>query len=50
MFHSESFYGGVTKLEAHESTRYFCYQCDYEVTSKQSLKAHEEAVHQGVEY
>ena len=24
------------KLEAHEGIRYSCYQCDYEVTSKQS--------------
>ena len=38
------------KLEAHEGTRYFCYQCDYEVTSKQSLKTHNEADHEGDEY
>ena len=38
------------KLEAHEGKRYSCYQCDYEVTSKRSLKAHIEAVHEGVEY
>ena len=27
-----------------------CYECDYEFTSKQGWKAHNEAVHEGVEY
>ena len=64
-FHNESFHGGVTsvikkpleksdskfhKSEAHKGKRYSCYQCDYKVISKQSLKAHKEAVHEGVEY
>ena len=38
------------KLEAHEGKRCSCYQCNYEVTSKQSLKTHNEVVHEGVEY
>ena len=64
-FHNESFHGGVTsvikktleksdskfhKSEAHKGKRYSCYLCDYKVISKQSLKAHKEAVHEGVEY
>ena len=38
------------KLEANEGKIYSCYQCDYEVTSKQSLKTHNEADHEGDKY
>ena len=38
------------KLETNEGKRYSCYQCEYEVTSKQSLKTHNEADHEGDEY
>ena len=34
----------------NEGKRYSCYQCDYEVTSKQTLKTHNEADHEGDEY